>query len=130
MRSASPGHDARRNFAIPGGLGSASQSSAREVRSMWGRFWTRYRSAAFAWCLLGASHAVIARDESGLLDARAILSDIAQVESPQGKSSLSPARVLVEDIRKYRTTASTLTAEVAANTWIELYDRTVKLTAV
>jgi hypothetical protein len=64
------------------------------------------------------------------LDARAVLSDIAQVESPQGKSSLSPARVLVEDIRKYRTTASTLTPEVAANTWIELYDRTFKLTAV
>jgi len=97
---------------------------------MWGRFWTRYPSAAFACCLLGAPHAVIARDESGLLDARAVLSDIAQVESPQGKSSLSPARVLVEDIRKYRTTSSTLTPEVAANTWIELYDRTVELTAV
>src|SRR4051812_13800395 len=129
MSPASPGHDARRNFVIPRGLVSASRCIAREVRSMWGRFWTRYRSVAFACCLLGASHAVIARDESGLLDARAVLSDIAQVESPQGKSSLSPARLLVEDIRKYRTTVSTLTPEVAANTWIELYDRTFKLTA-
>jgi tetratricopeptide (TPR) repeat protein len=93
------------------------------------RFRACYRSAALVWCLVGASHAVIARDESGLLDARTVLSDIAHSAPTQGQLSQPPARVLLGDIRKFRTTAPTLTPEVAANTWIELYDRTFALAA-